>query len=69
MDKKCSKCGGELVEGVMLDAASHHSVIFIPMEDAAKVIKRKTGVLCDAGSQCGNIVNLRVEHPSHLRKG
>ena len=48
MDKKCSKCGGVLVEGVMLDAASHHSVIFIPMEDAAKVIKRKTGVICDA---------------------
>ncbi len=69
MDKKCSKCGGVLVEGVMLDAASHHSVIFIPMEDAAKVIKRKTGVICDACSQCGSIENLRVEDPSILRKG
>ena len=68
MDKKCSKCGGSLVEGAMLDAVSHHSVIFIPMDDAAKVIKRKTGVICDACSQCGSIENLRVEDPSILRK-
>ena len=45
MDKKCSKCGGVLVEGVMLDAASHHSVIFVPMEEVTKMIMRKTGVI------------------------
>ena len=69
MDKKCSKCGGVLVEGVMLDAASHHSVIFVPMEEVTKMIMRKAGVSCDACSQCGNIENLRVEDPSILRKG
>ena len=68
MDKKCSKCGGSLVEGAMLDAVSHHSVIFIPMEEVTKMIMRKTGVICDACSQCGNIENLRVENPSILRK-
>ena len=69
MDKKCSKCGGVLVEGVMLDAASHHSVIFVPMEEVTKMIMRKTGVIYDACSQCGSIENLRVEDPSILRKG
>ena len=30
MDRRCSRCGGELVEGVLLDNATFHSVIFAP---------------------------------------
>ncbi len=69
MDRKCSKCGGELIEGVLLEAAGFHSVIFTLPEELTKMIKRKTGVICDACTQCGSIENLRVEDPSILRKG
>ncbi|MBQ7059731.1 MAG: hypothetical protein IJM83_10610 [Firmicutes bacterium] len=68
MDKKCSKCGGKLIEGVLLDAFSLHSVIFTPMEELTKIKKIKTGVICDVCTQCGSIENLRVEDPSQLRK-
>ena len=68
MDKKCSKCGGELVEGVLLDNISYHSIIFTTMEELTKIKKIKTGVICDACTQCGSIENLRVEDPSKLRK-
>ena len=68
MDQKCSKCGGELIEGALLEDLSFHSVILTPMEELAKIKKRKTGVICDACTQCGNIENLRVENPSILRK-
>ena len=67
MDKKCSKCGGELIEGALLDALSFHSVIYTPIEELNKIKKIKTGVICDACTQCGNIENLRVEDPSKLR--
>ena len=68
MDRKCSKCGGELMEGLLLDNASFHSVIFIPAEELTKIRKLKTGVICDACTQCGCIENLRVEDPSKLRR-
>ncbi len=68
MEKKCSKCGGELIEGALLDGLSFHSVIYTPMEDLTKISKVKTGVICDACTQCGSIENLRVEDPSLLRK-
>ena len=68
MDKKCSKCGGELIEGALLDGLSFHSVIYTPMEDLTKIKRVKTGVICDVCIQCGNIENLRVEDPSKLRK-
>ncbi len=69
MDKKCSKCGGELIEGALLDDFSFHSVIYSPMDELMKIKKVKTGVVCDACTQCGSIENLRVEDPSVLRKG
>ena len=68
MEKKCSKCGGELMEGALLDGLSFHSVIYTPMEDLTKIRKVKTGVICDACTQCGSIENLRVEDPTPLRK-
>ncbi len=68
MDQKCSKCGGELIEGALLEGLSFHSVILTPMEELTKIKKRKTGVICDACTQCGSIENLRVEDPSILRK-
>ncbi len=68
MDKKCSKCGGELMEGALLDGLSFHSVIYTPMEELTKIRKVKTGVICDACTQCGSIENLRVEDPFSLRK-
>jgi len=42
----------------------------MPMEElTTKIIKKiKTGVICDACTQCGSIENLRVEDPSKLRK-
>ena len=68
MEKKCSKCGGELMEGALLDGLSFHSVIYTPMEDLTKIRKVKTGVICDACTQCGSIENLRVEDPLSLKK-
>ena len=65
MDKKCSKCGGNLIEGALLDDLSFHSVIFTPAEEIMKI---RTGVVCDACTKCGSIENLRVEDPSKLRK-
>ena len=29
-EKKCSKCGGKLMEGTLLEAFSFHSVIYTP---------------------------------------
>ena len=68
MDKKCSKCGGELIEGTLLVNLSFHPVIYTPVEELGKIKKNKTGVVCDACTQCGNIENLRVEDPAILRK-
>ncbi len=68
MDKRCSRCGGELVEGVLVDNATFHSVIFTPTDEVTKIRKVKTGVICDACTQCGSIENLRVEDPSKLRR-
>lgn len=68
MDKKCSKCGGELIKGALLDDLSFHSVIYTPMEELTKIRKIKTGVICDACIQCGSIENFRVEDPSKLRE-
>ena len=68
MDKKCSKCGGNLIEGALLDDLSFHSVIFTPAEEIMKIRKIRTGVVCDACTKCGSIENLRVEDPSKLRK-
>ena len=68
MEKKCSKCGGELIAGTLLENLNVHPVIFTPMEELNKVKKVKTGVICDACTQCGNIENLRVEDPEKLRK-
>ena len=67
MEKKCSKCGGELIEGVLMDAPTFHSVIYTPMEELNKIKKIQTGVICDACTQCGCIENLRVEDPAKLR--
>ena len=67
MDGRCSRCGGEPVEGVLPDNATFHSVIFAPADEAAKIRKVKTGVVCDACTQCGSIEDLRVEDPSKLR--
>ena len=52
MDRKCSKCGGELIEGALLDDLSFHSVIYTPMEDLTKIKRVKTGVICDASMTC-----------------
>ena len=68
MDRKCSKCGGDLIEGALLDGLSFHSVIYTPLEELTKIKKIKTGVICDACAQCGCIENLRVEDPSQLRR-
>ncbi len=67
-EKKCSKCGGKLMEGTLLEAFSFHSVIYTPMEELTKIRKVKTGVICDACTQCGSIENIRVKDPSILRK-
>ena len=40
MDRKCSKCGGELVEGALLDAVTFHSVIFTPIDELNKIKKK-----------------------------
>ena len=68
MDKKCSKCGGELVSGALFDNVSHHQIVFMQPEELNKVKKNKVGVVCDACTQCGCIENLRVEEPENLRK-
>ena len=68
MNKKCSKCGGELIEGTLLEDLSFHAVIYTPMEELTKIKRIKTGVICDACTRCGSIENLRVEDPAKLRK-
>ncbi len=68
MDRKCLKCGGDLIEGALLDGLSFHSVIYTPLEELSKIKKIRTGVICDACTRCGSIENLRVEDPSKLRK-
>ena len=68
MEKKCSKCGGELVSGVLIDNVSYHQIVFMQPEELNKVKKTKVGVVCDACTQCGAIENLRVEEPEKLRK-
>ncbi len=68
MERKCSKCGGELMEGALLDDLSYHSIIFTAMEELNKIKKKKTAVICDACLQCGSIENLRLEDPSVFRK-
>ena len=68
MDRKCLKCGGDLIEGALLDDLSFHSVIYTPLEELSKIKKIRTGVICDACTRCGSIENLRVEDPSKLRK-
>ena len=67
-DKRCSKCGGKLIEGALLDALSFHSVIYTPMEELNNIKKVTTGVICDACTQCGSIENICVEDPASLRK-
>ncbi len=67
MDKQCSKCGGELVTGALLANLSFHPIIITPMEDLNRIKKKKTGVICDACTQCGNIENIRVENPGILK--
>lgn len=39
MDRKCSKCGGDLIEGALLDGLSFHSVIYTPLEELTKIKK------------------------------
>ena len=68
MDKQCSKCGGELVTGTLLDNLNYHPIVFIPLDELNKVRKKKTGVICDACTQCGSIENIRVEEPGVLKK-
>ncbi len=68
MEKQCGKCGGKLVTGALLDNLSFHPTIFTPLDDLNKIKKRKTGVICDACTQCGSIENIRVEEPEVLRK-
>lgn len=69
MDRYCSKCGGELIEGVLWSNLSYyHPIIYTPMEEMKKIKRGKTSVICDACIQCGSIENLRVEDPSKLRK-
>ena len=36
MDKRCSKCGGELMEGVLMDEVTFHSLVYTPMEELTK---------------------------------
>ena len=67
MDRKCSKCGGELVEGALLDAATFHSVIFTPIDELNKIKKIKAGLICDTCTQCGGIENFRVDDCSKLK--
>ena len=52
MDKKCSKCGGELIEGAFLDDFSFHSVIYSPMDEFG---------ICDNAMACGNTEELLIE--------
>lgn len=67
MEMKCSKCGGDLVMGVMLNQSSLSGVCFVPMEDFTKIKKRKSVVKCDACTQCGCIENIRVENPKEIQ--
>ncbi len=67
MAKKCSKCGGEMITGTLMANLSFHPLVFTPAEDINKIAKRKTGVICDACTQCGSIENMRVEDPDVLR--
>ena len=68
MEKKCSKCGGNLIEGALLDSFGFHSVIYTPIEELNKIKMLKIGVICDACSKCGSIENIRLEDPSKLVK-
>ena len=67
MEMKCSKCGGDLVMGVMLNQSTLYGVIFVPMEDINKIRKRKSVVICDACTKCGCIENIRVEDPEEIQ--
>ncbi len=65
MDKVCSKCGGDLIAGRLMTGV--HLADFMPLGEEKKIRPTRARVLCDACSQCGAIMNIRVEEPEALR--
>lgn len=68
MDRKCSKCGGELLEGTLVGSVHGDYLIYLLPEDLNKLKKRKSALICDACVECGNVESLRLEDPSKFRK-
>lgn len=65
MDKKCSKCGGDLITGRFMTGA--YLVGFTPLADEKKFKPQYLRVICDACVKCGYITNIRLEKPEDLQ--
>ncbi len=65
MDKKCTKCGGELISTRLSTGA--HLLVVTPIEDEKKLKPRHSKILCDTCTKCGNIENIRAEELDKLQ--
>ena len=66
MEKKCTKCGGRLMTGVLRPKFHSGHLCFTPLEDYNQLKARNIDVLCDTCVQCGAIENIRVEETTKL---
>ena len=58
LDKKCEKCGGELIEGKLGGA---HMLSFYPKDAEKKLFRRKySSVVCYCCKSCGLIQNFKA---------
>ena len=57
MENKCSKCGGELIEGSL---AGRYVVAFYPKGEEKKIRPKCSKTICSCCKVCGLIQNIRA---------
>ena len=62
MDKRCEKCGGKLIEGMLMDVA------FLPKSEMGKlVVKKRSRLSCSCCEDCGAIQDFKAADLDRLR--